>query len=247
MAAGLRSVLAASDLITVVLEVRDARLPRSTAVAAQHKKLRAKPLIVVLNHADLAAPAVTKEWLADFARQGVRAFACVGTRAATLRPVREALLADKRTPARAVRAAVVGAPNTGKSSIINALARRRSTQTQDRPGVTRAIQWIRLDGSAQLLDTPGVLAPRIGDPTSAWRLAACGVLAESAVDIEDVAAKLALDLHAQDLESYARQHGMLRRAGTPDTLNAARAFLKEFRDGRLGRHTFERPEHEGQA
>ena len=247
MAAGLRAVLESADLVDLVLEVRDARLPKATGVAHLHQRLKVKPRIVLLNREDLADPAQTRAWVTALAKKEAGAFSAVGTHAASLRPVRSALLAQK--PRRGhIRVAVVGAPNTGKSSVINALVRRKSALTQNKPGVTKNIRWISLDGKADVLDTPGVLEPRISNEQVAWQLAVCGILPESAFDIETVASHFTAWLeqhHPQNktiaLETFARQRGMLRRGGEPDRLNAARRLVKEFRAGTFGRITFEEP------
>jgi len=248
MAAGLRAVLESADLVDLVLEVRDARLPKATAVVHLHRRLRTKPRIVLLNREDLADRAVTRAWVAALAKKE-GAFSAVGTSAASLRPLRAALLAQK--PRRGhIRVAVVGAPNTGKSSVINGLVRRKSAVTQNKPGVTKRIRWISLDCKVDVLDTPGVLEPRISSDQVTWQLALCGILPESAFDIETVATQFAAWLgqhHPQaaaaiGLETFARQRGMLRRGGEPDRLNAARRLVKEFRAGTFGRITFEEPQ-----
>ena len=246
MAAGLRELREAADLIDVVLEVRDARLPRTSAVASLHRRLQNKPAIVLLNRQDLAEPAATRAWLAKLASEGVTAFAVTGTRSASLSGVRAALNARPERRIR-TRVAVVGAPNTGKSSVINALARRKRNVVQNKAGVTKHLRWIRLDDRVDMLDTPGVLEPRISKRTAAWQLALCGILPESAFDAEDVveqfsawvALKRPSAAASINLEAFASRRGMLRRRGEIDRLNAARAFLKEFRAGKLGRFSFE--------
>jgi len=246
MAAGLRAVMDAADLIDVVLEVRDARLPRATATAALHRRLKSKPTCVLLNRKDLAEDNATRGWLTHLSHSGTAAFAGSGTRAATLRSLRDALITYKGRRAR-TRVAVVGAPNTGKSSVINSLVHRKRTVVQDKAGVTRHVRWIALDDKVDILDTPGVLEPKISNKTTAWQLALCGILPESAFDVDDVIEQFAMWIAQArperpakvDLESFARHRGMLRRGGEIDRRNAAGAFLREFRAGKLGRFTFE--------
>src|SRR5579864_5402369 len=160
MAAGLRALLSLADLIDLIVEVRDARLPLTTAVVSLHEKLRRKPLIVLLNREDLAEAAITKAWLRALRAAELSAFAGIGTNARSLGPLRTALLRRERRRAR-LRVAVVGAPNVGKSSVINALARRKRAPVADRAGVTRAASWLSMGEGVEILDTPGVLAPRI--------------------------------------------------------------------------------------
>jgi ribosome biogenesis GTPase A len=248
MAAGKRAVEEVAKLIDVVVEVRDARVPRATAVADLHPKLRAKPRLTLLNREDLADPGATARWLRALRRDGP-AFAVIGTRASSLRPARDAILALPRRRA-TLHVAVVGAPNTGKSSIINALARRKRAIAQDRAGVTRHVRWLALAPGVELLDTPGVLPPKIIGRDTAWRLAASGCLPESAYDPEDVVERLGAWLRETgrdavaaraDITEFARAHGMLRKGGEVDRAAAARKLLARFRDGSLGRFTFELP------
>ena len=249
MAAGMRAVVAAADIIDVVVEVRDARLPRSTAVAHLHRSLARKPVVVLLNRTDLAQPRCNDDWITALRRDGASAFGGVGTRAATLRGLRDDLLNRPKRRGR-LRIAVVGAPNTGKSSVINALSRRKRAAAQDKPGVTRHVVWLPLSGGVELLDTPGMLAPRITDRDAAWQLALCGSLPETAHDPEETVDRLRdwLAVHRPelaskaDLDAFAAARGMRSRGGEPDRTNAARTFLARFRAGDLFRITFERPD-----
>lgn len=248
MAAGLRALLASADLIDLIVEVRDARLPRSTAVARSHPRLRTKPALVLLNRDDLAVSTLTSDWLAALAKDHIKAFRGVGTRAGTLRPLRAALLSSPSKPGK-IRVAVVGAPNTGKSSVINALIRRKRAIVENKAGVTRHLRWLPLDAHVELLDTPGVLEPKIANPVVAWQFAVCGILPETAYDPEAVVAELLswISHHAParislpHLRDFATEHGMLRRGGKPDLTNAARAYIGSFRAGLFGRITFELP------
>ena len=248
MAAGKRAIDERASLIDLVVEVRDARVPAATAVASLHSKLRGKPRVTLLNREDLADPAATARWLRMLRPNGP-AYATIGTRASSLRAPREAILAAPRRRA-TLHVAVVGAPNTGKSSIINALARRKRAVAQDRAGVTRHVRWLALAAGVELLDTPGVLPPKIVSRDAAWQLAACGCLPETAYDPEDVVERLGAWLRAAelgaaaervDLTEFARAHGMLRKGGEVDRAAAARKVLAQLRSGSLGRFTFELP------
>jgi ribosome biogenesis GTPase A len=248
MAAGIRKLEKIAPLVDLVIEVRDARLPRSTAPARFPGRLAAKPRIIVLNRSDLADSIQTERWVQSLRRNGQTAFAMAATRPATVRPLRAALLSQPTRGPR-LRIAVIGAPNTGKSSLINALARRKGAPAQNRPGVTRDTGWIVLDRRVELLDSPGVLEPAIRNPQTAWQFAVCGILPESAFDPEDAALHLcawwqhhrpADAADPLDLESFARRRGMLTRGDELNRRNAAGALLREFRAGKLGRVTFER-------
>ena len=249
MAAGLRSLLEVTDLIDIVIEVRDARVPRATAVAGLHPRLRKKPIISLLNRSDLAEDGATAAWLRVLRAGGGRAYATVGTRAATLRDLRNDILGRPRKRG-VLRAAVVGAPNTGKSSVINALSRNKRAPVENRAGVTRHVRWLKLEPGVELLDTPGLLPPRIERVDDAWQLLLCGSLPETAFDVEEAVARLRNwlqehkpDVAAQaDLGGFAQTRGMLRRGGELDRLNAARKLVSLFRAGKLFRLTFEMPE-----
>ncbi|HZV79790.1 MAG TPA: GTPase [Candidatus Binatus sp.] len=248
MAAGLRALESLATLIDVVLEVRDARAPAASA-AALPARLRGKTRMVLLNRADLADEALTRRWLTSLGTRH-ETFATIGTQASSVRPVRDALARlPRRRPT--LHVAVIGAPNTGKSSIINALARRKAAIAENRAGVTRHVRWLALGPGIQLLDTPGVLAPKIVSRDAAWKLAATGCLPESAYDPEDVVEHLAAWLRAHgaaraaeqaDVEVFARARGMLRKGGEVDRAGAARKILTELRAGTLGRFTFEVPD-----
>jgi ribosome biogenesis GTPase A len=248
MAAGMRAIEDTASLIDLVVEVRDARVPRATAVASLHPKLRAKPRLTLLNREDLAEPAATARWLA--ALRGERpAYATTGTQAASLHGVRAAIVSAPRRRA-TLHVAVVGAPNTGKSSVINGLSRRKRAVAQDRAGVTRHVRWLALAPGIELLDTPGVLPPKIVSAEMAWQLAATGCLPEKAYDAEDVVEQLASWMREHengtvaarfDIAEFARARGMLRKGGEVDRAGAARKLLTDFRSGALGRFTFELP------
>jgi ribosome biogenesis GTPase A len=249
MAAGLRSVVENAAVIDAVIEVRDARIPRATAATGLHPSLSRKRRIVLLNREDLADPEMTDRWLAQLSRAGITAFAGVGTHAVTLKGVRNALLSQRPREGR-LRAAVIGAPNTGKSSVINALGRRKRAVAQAKAGVTRQVRWLTIGDAVELLDTPGILAPKITSAAAAWQLALCGSLPDSAFDAEEVVAKFGewlrvhrpADAEEYELSSFARRHGMIRRGGEIDARNAARKLIARFRDGALPKITFESPE-----
>jgi ribosome biogenesis GTPase A len=246
MAAGLRAVMENAAVIDAVVEVRDARLPRATAATGLHPTLARKRRLIALNREDLADPAMTDRWLAALGREGIDAFATIGTHAGSIKSLRSALFSKRPRDGR-LRVAVVGAPNTGKSSIINALGRRKRAAAQDRAGITRHVRWLRLAEGVDILDTPGVLPPRIIDEASAWQLALCGCLPETAYDPEEVVAHFEAWVRRHrpgesgdiSLASFARQHGMIRRGGELDGLNAARKFISRFRAGAFMRVTFE--------
>jgi ribosome biogenesis GTPase A len=150
-----------------------------------------------------------------------------------------------RGPARAM---VIGVPNTGKSSLLNGLAKRAAAKTENKAGVTRQLRWFRVSPLLELMDTPGILVPKIPSEDAMWMLALSGALPRERYDAEDVIARFATWAQANvprlgvpDLETFARERGFLRRGDELDTRNAAGAYLRAFNDGKLGRISFEAP------
>jgi ribosome biogenesis GTPase A len=143
---------------------------------------------------------------------------------------------------------VVGLPNSGKSSIINGLLRRAAARTEDRAGVTRALQWFRVGANLELMDTPGILVPKIASPEAQWKLALVGAVPRERYDPEDIAVRFHRWLSAStkgrtkvpDLETFSRVRGFMRRGGEVDYHNAAQSYIKDFNDGKFGRITLER-------
>ena len=172
---------------------------------------------------------------------------------------------ERGMPGKALRVMVVGIPNTGKSSFINRMAGKNRAKVADRPGVTRQNQWFAIGGGIELLDTPGVLWPKFDDPVVGDRLAFIGSVKDEVLDGETMACRL-LDVLSQDyptllceryklgedelssaadsydlLQLIGKKRGMLMRGGEVNTERAAAALLDEYRGGKLGRITFERP------
>lgn len=272
MARARRQVAEQIRLADVVVEVVDARAPRASANPDLAELAAQRPRVVVLNKADLADPAGTREWLAYLEDRGLAPVALDAVRGrgvpdllAAIRrqfqPELARLVARGRLP-RAARAMVLGMPNVGKSSVINRLAGGRKAAVGDRPGVTRGQQWIRLHKDVELLDTPGILVPRIANPSVGILLAGIGMVKEEVFRAEWVAGallpllwrlapgalreRLGLERLAPDAEAnlaaIAGARGLLRPGGLPDTERAAQQFLRDVREGRLGRFTFERPD-----
>ena len=155
---------------------------------------------------------------------------------------------------------LIGFPNVGKSTFINKVARRKTARAEDRPGVTRSKQWVPVDSTLELLDTPGILWPRFDDPEVGKRLAFTGAIKDDVVDMEELACYLMdylgrryapvleerykIDVQPEDsgydlLEKAGRKRGFLMRGAQVDTQRMARVLLDEFRGGKLGRFTLE--------
>jgi ribosome biogenesis GTPase A len=248
MAAAMRKLGERLRVVDVLIEVLDARVPRSSSNPALDRLAPHKPRLVVFGREDLADSHATREWLAWYRLRGRTALAVNGKDQGSVKRV-AAALAALELGAGATRAMVVGIPNTGKSSLINGLLRRTAAKAEDKAGVTRSLQWFRVGPNLEVMDTPGILVPKIATPEAQWQLALTGALPRERFDPEEVIARY-VDWSREhrpqagvpDLETYARARGFARRGGAVDLHNAAGAFIKDFGDAKFGRVTFELPE-----
>ncbi|MGE5598901.1 MAG: ribosome biogenesis GTPase YlqF [Bacteroidota bacterium] len=254
----IRELLPVLDAGVVVL---DARLPRASRGQGFEEILGRRPLIYALNKVDLADPRTTAEWLASLGR-AVAIEARTGLGVPDL--LQACLAAGRARPGRRgrgpVRLAVLGIPNVGKSSLLNRLAGRRAMAVADRPGVTRARQWVRARPDLEILDTPGLLAPRLDDADAALLLAMVAAVRDEIYGREELAGKAVALIEGRypgrleerygvrltgdtqaDLEEIGRARGCLAAGGRVDTERAAALLLADLRAGRLGRMTFESP------
>ena len=262
----------ASELphMDAVCEILDARIPLSSRNPDVDDLTAGKPRLIVLNRADQADPAQTRRWSQYFRAKGwavleANAKGGVGTEkfaAAVRELLRDKLkaYAAKGQVGRVVRVMVLGIPNVGKSTFINKVAKRKTAKAEDRPGVTSSKQWVPVDATLELLDTPGILWPKFDDPEVGKRLAFTGAVKDDVLDIEELACYLMdyLAAHYADvlterykitvedgdsgydlLEKAGRKRGFLMRGAQVDTERMARILLDEFRGGKLGRFTLE--------
>ncbi|HEV3152740.1 MAG TPA: ribosome biogenesis GTPase YlqF [Candidatus Baltobacteraceae bacterium] len=247
MAAAMRRIDDYMKLIDIVVEVVDARVPQIGANPMLDAIAGKRPRLLVLTREDLADPAQTAAWLKFFTQHGRRATAVNGRAQASVGKANYFLgqLAGVKGTQRAM---VVGVPNSGKSSVINGLLRRSAAKTEDRAGVTRQLQWFRVSPMLELMDTPGILVPKISSPDAQWKLAMVGAVPRERYDPENVAMRfhrwLAETTHGRtrvpDLETFAKSRGFMRRGGEPELHNAAQSYIKDFNEGKFGRITLER-------
>jgi ribosome biogenesis GTPase A len=271
MARARRAVFENLKLVDVVIELVDARVPFSSRNPELKKVSDLKPVLLVMNKADLAENELTAKWGKSFFACGQPAVAVNSLHGHGIKKVpvlvRElaaakmtALIAAGRR-ARAVRCMVVGIPNVGKSSFINRLAGQRAARTGSMPGVTRGRQWIRLKSDLELLDTPGVLWPRRDDREVGFKLAVTGAVKEESFDVTEAAGwllqwlignypEVLLDRYKLPvlpcdmeklLESIGARRGFYKPGGVVDLFKAAAVILKEFREGLIGRFTLDLP------
>ncbi|NLZ55616.1 MAG: ribosome biogenesis GTPase YlqF [Clostridiaceae bacterium] len=204
MSRTLRDIGTKLPLVDVVLEIRDARIPVASGNPELVRICAGKPLLTVLSKADLADPEITVAWQAHFRNNDeqwndagrIEAIDCRSMRddkrvlelaAELAEPILEREQRQGRLR-RPVRLLVVGVPNCGKSTFINTISGRRATRTEDRPGVTRGVQWVR-SGRVELLDTPGVLWPAAGTEHGQLLLAITGAMPDTNTDVELLARK----------------------------------------------------------
>jgi len=256
-----------------VCEILDARVPLSSRNPDVEELTAGKPRLIVLNRVDLADPAATRRWAAWFraggfavlesnARQGQGTAKFAGA-VRELLAGKLAAYVEKGQAGRMLRVMILGIPNVGKSTFINQVAKRKTARAEDRPGVTRGKQWVPVDPSLELLDTPGMLWPKFEDPEVGVRLACTGAVRDEIMDLEELACHLMellgrrypqsllerykVEVEAGDsgydlLVKAGRKRGFLLRGGEVDTERMARILLDEFRGGKLGRFTLEEPE-----
>ena len=257
-------------IIDVVIELVDARIPMSSTNPMIKSLIGDKPSVVVLNTADLADPAVLDEWVAYYKQQGRKVLALNskgGKGVKQLISLVRSLAAPKlaRWKARglknrAVRTMILGIPNVGKSTLINKLSRRSAAKTADKPGETKGKQWVHIGDQLDLLDTPGVLWPKLENQVSAYRLAATGAISDTVFDMETVIMQLIEQLSAQypdelkarykletlcdkpldTIEAIGRKRGCIVSGGVVDLEKTYKLILKEFREGKIGAISLDR-------
>ena len=267
-----RMIAAELGNVDAVCEILDARIPMSSRNPDVDELTAGKPRLIVLNRVDQADPEMTKKWAAYFrslgyavietdAKQGggVKQFSSA---VRTLLREKIASYEAKGQVGRVLRVMVLGIPNVGKSTFINKVSGRKTAKAEDRPGVTRGKQWVPVDKSLELLDTPGILWPKFEDPDVGVRLGFTGAIRDDVMDMEDLASRLMayLGAHYPDalterykiavepgeqgwelLEKAGRKRGFLMSGGEVNTERMARILLDEYRAGKLGRFTLELP------
>lgn len=257
-------------LVDIVVEILDARAPLASRNPDFESLFRSKGRIVLLNKADLADPEANKRWVTYFENKGIRA-ACIASTGNTGKRLALSLMeqsARKKTEKmlekgirKTVRVMVVGIPNVGKSTFINRIAGETRARTGDKPGVTKGKQWVKAGEYLEMMDSPGLLWPKMEDEEKAHHLAYLGSVNDEILDIESLAEGLLNELlvlypdavkerYAKiaegetHIEGVARSRGFLLKGGATDTERAARIVLDEFRGGKLGKISLEKPETE---
>ena len=267
-----RQIEADLKLVDAVCEIVDARIPISSRNPDIDSICSNKPRIIILNRMDLADSNATKRWLEYFRSKGFAAVAtdCKSKKGITaFQPAVRSVLREKieRNAAKGMnkplKVMIVGIPNVGKSTLINQISGRKGAKAENRPGVTRGKQWVTVDNSLLLLDTPGILWPKFEDPEVGMMLAYTGAVKENVIDTEELACRLMellwryypqtlRDRYGIDpketlpgymlLELAGKKRGYLLARGEINTERMARVLLDEYRSGKLGYFTLEMPE-----
>lgn len=259
-------------LVDIVYEVIDARIPISSRNPEIDQLIQSKPRIIIMNKADLASEAGNIAWKKYFEKQGYPTLFMEQNKNKSVKKLMqltEKEMSEKRSKQlekgivnAPIRIMIVGIPNAGKSTIINALAKRKSTQTGNRPGVTKGKQWVKLANNLQLLDTPGILWPKFEDKEVAKHLAFTGAIKDEIMDTETLALRLIeriliinpeylenrynvevnIENGLETMEIIARKRGCIMKSREIDYTRIAHIILDEFRRAVIERITLEYPE-----
>lgn len=271
MAKTRRMIQSNLSLVDGVVEILDARIPESSRNPEMDRLVKGKPRMFVLNKADMADDNATVKWLNYYKSKGFTAMkiSCKSGNGLKnfLPAVKEQMLSELMARRREkgienapLRLMIVGIPNAGKSTFINRMAKSKKAKAEDRPGVTRTKQWVKLGDNVEMLDMPGVLWPKFEDQSAARKLAFTGAVKDDILDIEALASLLLENLAVnypdslmerykidsegtgfELLEKLGRKRGMLISGGEVNTERAAITLLDEFRSGKLGNITLELP------
>lgn len=258
-------------LVDLVIELVDARIPLSSRNPDIDTLGQNKARLILLNKSDLADEALNEEWAAFFGEKGYYVVRLDARSKADMKQVagvimescKEKMERDRRRGIinRPVRAMVVGIPNVGKSTFINTFAGKACAKTGNKPGVTKGKQWIRLNKNVELLDTPGILWPKFEDQSVGLRLALIGSIKDEILNVDELSLELIGLLrkeypgvlaeryevqetgsNAEILGQIAENRRCIRKGNELDYSKAANLILDEFRTGRLGKITLEKPD-----
>ncbi len=256
-------------LVDLVIEVIDARIPRSSKNPDFDVLFNNKKRLIVLNKSDLSSETLNNQWINYYKAKGYNAVLYNALNNKEIKKLQNAISSvtkdiitkykEKGIKNKTVKAMIVGIPNAGKSTLINSIARKKSAKTGNKPGVTRGKQWIRLQGNIDLLDTPGILWPKITTDESALNLAFTGAIKDEVINLEEIAIELIKKIN--DLDSNALKNrydvditkqptdiicdiavkrGCIISGGEIDLLRISKMIVDDYRKGKLGRFTLEK-------
>ena len=256
-------------MVDMVIELRDARIPNASKNPMIEELCGQKPHLIILSKKDKAQDAITKKWIETLSNETTKVIALdiikenitpkvVAASKELMKPKIDRMIKRGIRP-RAIRAMVVGVPNVGKSTFINRIAKKKVAVTGDRPGVTRSLQWSKVNQDLELLDTPGVLWPKFEDESVGVLLAITGAIRDEILPLEEIAAwamRYLITQHPQALvkrygveicddpyemlERIAKKRGFIRNQEM-DEKRTIETFLREIRDDKLGAISWEVP------
>ena len=250
------------NLVDIIIELRDARIPMASCNPVLNELAPNKPRLIILNKADLADETLTKKWAESFENYLILNSQAGNITKTVVNKVKE-MLSDKLEKAKArgirkkvLRAMVVGIPNVGKSTFINNIVKKKVAKVENRPGVTKALQWIRINDDVELLDTPGVLWPKFDDQNTAKLLALIGSINDNVLDKQDlvlfgldylknnypglISNKYGVDESRDDLLTQIGKAKLwLIKDNEVNYEKTVDSLLKDFRSNALGRITWE--------
>lgn len=253
-------------LVDVVIELVDARAPIASHLPDLDELSGNAQKIIVLNKADLADEKITEMWLNKFRQMKLKAIDINSTDRCSVKKLINLIkrLSVFKPAGRPTRCMIIGIPNVGKSSIINQMAGRKGARIGDIPGVTKSKMWLKVEKELELLDTPGILWPKFEDKATGIKLALLGSIKEELIDIEGIAYILLGFLSREYphslrerykminteephemLKYIAQKRGFLMAKGVPDLERSAKTLLLEYRQGKLGRISLEKPDEQG--
>lgn len=256
-------------MVDMVVECRDARVPNASKNPLLDELIQNKPRCIILTKTDKADPVETEKWVKYLQNENTKVFACnilkdnmIQLLTSASKQIMASFIERQKRRGinpRAIRIMIVGIPNVGKSTLINRVAKKKATVAADRPGVTRALQWVKINSDLELLDTPGVLWPKFEDQQVGLSLGISGAIKDEILPLEDVCLyglnycmenypnllKQRYEIELSDdavenLRKIAMKRGCIKSAGGLDDEKAIALFIKEARDGLIGRISWEK-------
>ena len=255
-------------MVDMVIELRDARIPNASKNPMIEELCNQKPRLIILSKKDKADALETRKWITKLQKEDVKVLALdiikenitpkVVEASQELMKAKIERMKRRGIRPRAIRAMVVGVPNVGKSTFINRISKKKIAVTGDRPGVTKSLQWSKVNANLELLDTPGVLWPKFEDEKVGVLLAVSGAIRDEILPLEEVAAwamrflmqhkpellekRYAIELDEDPYSNFtkiAEKRGFLKNGKEIDFKRTIETFLREIRDDRLGSSTWE--------
>lgn len=266
MAKARRQVTEKIKLVDIVFELVDARLPLSSRNPILDEIIGEKPRIIILNKSDLADPIETKKWVAYFNNQGIAAVPIIAQEGKGMKQLMEKAKeilkpkfdrrAAKGIKPRAIRAMSIGIPNVGKSTLINRFIKKNVAITGNKPGVTKAQQWLKLGKELELLDTPGILWPKFEDPDVGKKLALTGAIKDTILQLDDIAMYGLEVMKTRNPKAIAKRYQLTeeelnletpellmligeRKGFRDDYTRASELIIHDIRSGKMGKYTLD--------